>query len=56
MRQLRAERRYVRHEMLKVQNSLIMMVAKMCTTAIFIRVHSFSTPPVRHMGTLDTSL
>lgn len=46
LRQLRGEQRIVRHEKLKAQNSLIMMVLKMCGTGIFIRRHAVSTPQV----------
>jgi hypothetical protein len=37
----------VRHEMLKAQNSLVMMVLKMCGTGIFVRKHAVSSPQVR---------
>lgn len=47
LRQLRGEHRFVRHEMLKAQNSLVMMVLKMCGTGIFVRKHAVSSPQVR---------
>jgi hypothetical protein len=45
----------VRHEMLKAQNSLIMMVLKMCGTGIFVRKHAVSTPQVCAQNTWITT-
>ena len=56
LRQLRGEHRFVRHEMLKAQNSLVMMVLKMCGTGIFVRKHAVSTPQVCTSGFVKAQL
>ena len=44
MRELRRERRYVRHEMLKAKNIIISMMGRMFGTILFVRTFPVSSP------------